>query len=282
VKNGSKGLRVTDNSATLGSSWATGFFPATPGQTYQVRFWSRRISGSGIGVYLEWFNSAGSYISNNLIDIPSSADWKEYVLRADAPANTAWVSVWIHSYSGGIVTADFDDFTLLELPQRPTARTASLFAWQRNPVFPLTNAGFESGLSGWDSTNDGGMSTASASAALSGSSGLRVTDTSTTSGSSLRTERFIVAEGFNYQVQFSGRLVSGNGIGVYLLFRDASGMEVDRAIYTVPTSATTWAAHSFARRAPAGAVQAEIWIHSYNANVVTADFDEFSFRAVWD
>ena len=181
------------------------------------------------------------------------------------------------------ITADLDDFAFLELPARPTPVISSIFDWQRNPAFPFTNGGFESSLSGWSNAGDNSMSSAASSAARTGTLGLRVTDTSATAGSSLKSATFPVAEGYNYQVNFSARLISGAGIGIYLYFKDANNADLPTVYhFGVPGNATSWTSFSFQGRAPAGAVAAYIWIHSYSASIVTAELDDFAFRAVWD
>jgi len=284
AESGTYGVRITDTSTSAGSACSTKKYPATPGTTYQARFWSRINSGSGIGVYLQFFDSTGTIIQPpTLVDLAANSAWTENLVRATAPSNAATVRVQIHSYSAAVVTADFDNFTFLELPSRPAPVTTSIFDWQRNPVYPFASSGFESGLSGWDSTGDGAMTVATSLAAHSGALGIRVTDTTTTAGSSLKSPLFPVAEGYNYEVDFFSRIISGSsGVGVYLIFKDANGNDLsDRYTITIPNSATSWTPFSFQKVAPAGAVSAYILIHSYIASAVTADFDDFSFKAVW-
>lgn len=278
---GGQGLRVSDASTSLGSSLASARFPAQPGWTYQVRYWARQTSGSGIAVYLQFFDANLQQLASPLKQLPAEPAWREYTLRADAPAGTAFVRVWLHSYAAAQVTADFDDLVFAALPPRPRPAVASIFEWQRNPVFPLTNPGFESGVVGWNLSGDLGQSVATSAAARSGTAGLRVTDTSTSGqGSSAWSEPFFVQPGKSYRVAFWSRLVSGSGLGVYLRFYDASGAELSAAAgnLTVPAGTTAWKAFQLDRPAPANAATARIWIHSYIADVVTADLDDVSFR----
>jgi hypothetical protein len=278
---GAQGLRVSDTSTSLGSSLDSSLFPAQPGWTYQVRYWARQTSGSGIAVYLQFFDANQQQLASPLKQLPAEPEWREYTLRADAPAGTAFVRVRLHSYTAAQVTADFDDLVFAALPPRPLPAVASIFDWQRNPVFPLANPGFESGVVGWNLSGDLGQSVATSAAARSGAAGLRVTDTATSGqGSSALSESFFVQPGRSYRVAFWSRLVSGSGLGVYLRFYDASGAEISAATgnLTVPAGTTAWKAFQLDRPAPANAVTARIWIHSYIANVVTADLDDFSFQ----
>lgn len=283
ARTGALGLRVTDTSTTAGSSYASSKLPAQEGRTYQARFWSRVISGSGVGVYLQFHGPTGTTLASTPMIAPVSGAWSESSFSAVAPPGTATVRIWVRAFIASVVTADFDDFTLLELPERPTPIVPSIYAWQHDPVYPFPNAGFEDGLTGWTNPGDGGMSVSSTEAAKTGERGLRVTDTSTTAGSSLYSPHFPVVEGGSYKVDYDVRLVSGSGIAVYLVFYDASGASVPGThVHGIPAGTTSWTARSFVKEAPADAVSARIWVHSYNASIVTADFDNFRFSAVFD
>lgn len=122
ARTGKLGLRVTDASDTLGSSVATKRLPAVAGKTYEVRFAGRVVSGSGIGVYVRFFDAKGKPLNsqakkNEIIATLNKNDteWKDRSAKGVAPADTALVEVWIHSFSKNLVTADFDDVTLIEL-----------------------------------------------------------------------------------------------------------------------------------------------------------------------
>ena len=119
---GKLGLRVTDASDTLGSSLATKRLPAVAGTAYEVRFAGRVVSGAGIGVYLRFFDAKGQALNTqekkneNILALNrGDTAWQTRALKATAPAGTATVEVWIHSYSKAQVTADFDDVSLIEL-----------------------------------------------------------------------------------------------------------------------------------------------------------------------
>lgn len=282
AKVGTYGLRVTDASTTLGSSVASAKFPAQAGWTYQLRYWGRQLSGSGMGTYLQFYDASNGYITNALKQLPNVADWREYSFRGIAPANAATVRAWFHSYSGSQVVADFDGAVLSEIPPRPEPAVPSIFAWQRNPVFPASNPGFENDFAYWDLAGDGGMSQVvnNPSGAHGGSKYMRVTDTSATSGSWSRGEQFLVQAGKTYRVYCWARNVSGSGAGLYIQFLNAAGTEIagSSGNITVPTSATNWTQVSVSKIAPTNAVTSRACVHSYNANIVTAEFDDFEFR----
>jgi hypothetical protein len=153
-------------------------------------------------------------------------------------------------------------------------------------ALPLANAGFEERLTGWNNANDNGMSAAVPEAARGGKLGLRVTDTSDTLGSSLAAKRFPTTPGKTYEIRFQGRIVQGEGIAVYLRFYDAKGAYLNtpelKNQINVPVRRTDTEWKQFSKKgvAPAGAVQGEVWIHSFTKNVVTADFDDFVLVAI--
>jgi hypothetical protein len=118
---GKLGLRVTDASATLGSSLASPRFPATAGKSYEVRFYGRNVKGTGIAVYLKFYDAAGKLLNTpelkNQVNVAvrkNDTDWKQFSVAGVAPATATQVEIWIHSFTKNEVTADFDDFVLVQ------------------------------------------------------------------------------------------------------------------------------------------------------------------------
>lgn len=260
---GTHGLEVVDDSASTGSSLYSQKVAITPGSTHRLRFWNRIVSGGGIGVYLIFYNASQQVIApadGFMLSIPASrTQWTRFELDATAPAGATSVAIHIHSYNANLVTAHFDDFVLSEL---------------------LSNPGFEGGLDRWtvDST-DNGMSAVVAAAARTGTSGLRVTDGSVSGGSSVYSKKFPVTPATAYELTCWARLVQGNGIGVYLIFYDASQQPIlpsDAFAQTIPSYQTDWKRVVVKAVAPANAASVAIWVHSYYATLVTADFDDFT------
>ncbi|AHF91426.1 heparinase [Opitutaceae bacterium TAV5] len=149
------------------------------------------------------------------------------------------------------------------------------------------NPGFEEGTDGfarWTApAADKGMSTTSAESARTGKLGLKVNDRSGSSGSSLYSTRIPVRPGRGYELSFSGRIVEGGGIDVYLQFFDTAGKLIppgDRFVMSLRTAAATWTRHTLPAIAPEKAATAAVWIHSYNQVTVTALFDDFSLREI--
>ena len=155
----------------------------------------------------------------------------------------------------------------------------------------LSNPGFENQLTDWDSQEDNGMSKVIAEAAHAGKFGLRVTDDSDTAGSSVISRRIPVTEGKTYQVQFFARVLSGEGIGVYLRFLKADGKPIvltsdeektadQKPVVQVDKNQLSWLQFTGKKTAPNEAATAVIFIHSYSKHKVTADFDDFAVAEV--
>jgi hypothetical protein len=118
---GKVGLRVTDGSATQGSSLASKRFPATAGKSYEVRFYGRNLKGQGIAVYLKFYDAAGKLLNTpelkNQVSVAvrrGDSEWKQFSASGAAPAMATQVEIWIHSFLKNEVTADFDDFVLVQ------------------------------------------------------------------------------------------------------------------------------------------------------------------------
>ncbi|MBI4978099.1 MAG: heparinase II/III family protein [Spirochaetes bacterium] len=149
----------------------------------------------------------------------------------------------------------------------------------------LESPGFEKNIDGWENSGGNGMSVVSADAKHSGDYGLRINDANVNAGSSLYSARFKVTAGNFYQTHFWARCVSGDGIGVYLLFYNKEGksfsftkeMETKYKLtpFILPKDQGDWKEYILRKSPPEGAVEGQLWIHSFNSSQVTADFDDF-------
>lgn len=161
----------------------------------------------------------------------------------------------------------------------------ALISIHAEPALELDNPGFERGLRGWVNKVDNDMSQATAEARHEGDMGLRVTDDRPDAGSSLYSSKFAVSSGKVYQLRFWARAISGEGAGVYIVFYNAQGktfMETKEEELknhldpvTIPATQSEWKEFLMRKTAPAGAVEARVWIHSYTTNKSITDFDEF-------
>jgi len=123
ARNNSKnGLRVTDADDKNGSSAYSSPLPATAGKKYRLTFWGRNNQGEGLAVYLVFFDAQGKQLNNSALKNENltilskdTADWKQYTLEGVAPADSATVKVWVHSFGAAKVTGDIDDLELSAL-----------------------------------------------------------------------------------------------------------------------------------------------------------------------
>jgi hypothetical protein len=118
---GSLGLRVVDTSPSAGSSIHSAYLPISSGKKYEVRFWARIAEGDGIGVYLRFYDAKRTLLTTaasgeTRIAIPRNTPaFRLFSHQAEAPAEAAFVRIWIHSFNSGQPVADFDEFSLVEI-----------------------------------------------------------------------------------------------------------------------------------------------------------------------
>lgn len=149
---------------------------------------------------------------------------------------------------------------------------------------PLVNPGFENAATGWVTSKEdaaASLSQVSPDAAHSGDAGLRVTQTDGGPGSWMQGTRFPIEAGKTYRLEFWARCVQDSGIGVWVQFYDGQGKSIpapDPNLWAVqiPQSIRTWAQYHLIVKAPDGASQMSLAVHSYSKRACQADFDDFS------
>ena len=149
---------------------------------------------------------------------------------------------------------------------------------------PLANPGFENGLSGWTAKEDEPMTDVIADAAQTGNLGLRVSDSSNEFGSSLLSERYAVSPGEKLKLTFSAKMISGEGVEVYLRFSDVSKKllnsqeSANEIIMNIENRLVEWTPLVLEAEAPPEAVWVDVWIHSYVKYNVVCNFDNFDLK----
>lgn len=115
------GVKVVDEDERSGSSIMSKKIAIEPGKEYQLRFWAKSIQGFGLGVYMDFYGPNGEALNTselknqNIFTIPKNQEeWKEFMMRATAPKNAAYLRIFIHSYGQALVQAYLDDFVLSE------------------------------------------------------------------------------------------------------------------------------------------------------------------------
>lgn len=144
----------------------------------------------------------------------------------------------------------------------------------------LANPGFEQERAGWSGETI--MSQVTAEAAYEGQFGLRVKDDDKKAGSSFRSQSLPVKPETAYALRFHARNSGNRGaVGAYLQFFDAAGKQLNapgrypEIILPVPVT-KDWQPFTLVGKAPAEAVTASIWIHSFNGATGMTDFDNFT------
>ena len=144
---GEVGLRIVDKSRKTGSSVRSSHIPVEAETTYALRFWSKAVAQTGVGVYLDFFNADRKMVTTQarrnqiIFTVPGSqTTWKQFTLAARAPEDAATLTVWVHSYNGGIASADFDDFSVSQLTQEEamTVKTTPTAPPRRQEFQPPT------------------------------------------------------------------------------------------------------------------------------------------------
>ena len=118
ARTGSLGLRVTDADPGRGSSAESLAVEAIPGNTYEVSFWARTVSGTGwIQVVVRFFDEKRKSLQKKprSVVVRPSGQWEQFTVTAKAPENAVAFVVWIHSLNVDEVTMDLDDFTVREV-----------------------------------------------------------------------------------------------------------------------------------------------------------------------
>ena len=113
ARTGSKCMSLGDES---GSDFALMYQRASgsAGNSYEVRAWAKRSSGSNSGtVKLEFHDSGAGEIEQHHLNFAPEADWTEYTITKTAPAGTGLVTATIVGGDGGMVL--FDDISLMQV-----------------------------------------------------------------------------------------------------------------------------------------------------------------------
>lgn len=145
------------------------------------------------------------------------------------------------------------------------------------PVGPA-NPGFEDGLAHWTpthSTVEQNMVEVLPEAAHSGAVGLRITDSGPSQAGSLTSDPIALHGANRVNLSYWGRIVSGKGAGVLLVFLDAAGAEVTAA---KPAQFGVYhengKVYNGSADVPAGATQVLVRLRTWSPAEVTVEFDD--------
>lgn len=147
------------------------------------------------------------------------------------------------------------------------------------------NGGFERGGFGWSLST---MGSVVSDHAATGSGSLRLHDDNANLGSDISSIQANIPTGATRLVlKGQANFVSGGGIGLYVRFYDAQGNSLavkdangnEAPVGTLNGGAAVlnqWKPFSFPVTVPAGAVKAQLWVHSFNGAQCDAYLDDLS------
>ena len=164
---------------------------------------------------------------------------------------------------------------------------AAAGAQEQGPVNVLPNPGFEDGMDPWWINETASHITAQA--AHTGAMGLRAgADRYVPTGAQVDCGRFPVTPGQELTVKFWARTKTGNG-GVFLMFYDAANKTINDPalkasggipVCTVSQTDGQWHEYTLQAKAPQGATQVTIWVHTWGGSIGYIDVDDFTLTGL--
>ena len=119
ARSGKLGLHVQDEDPDSGSDCQSNLIPASPGETWTAKCKARIVNGANIGFYVRFFDAKFKLLTTkdleneNIVVVPDKQfDWDDLTVSGEAPEGTAYVGIWIRSFTQSIATGQFDDFSL--------------------------------------------------------------------------------------------------------------------------------------------------------------------------
>ena len=162
-----------------------------------------------------------------------------------------------------------------------TAAISPIPAFGLKGYSALFNGDFDFGASGWSlPANSQGEITDEMAAV--GERSLKIVDDSDTRGSNVTSARIRVDGLSEWVLRGQVHHVSGSGIGMYIRYYDAGGANVTESdargniapVGSLEGDAGEWTPFEFAFETPEDAAAIDLWIHSFNAALVTAYIDD--------
>ncbi|OGV79779.1 MAG: hypothetical protein A3K19_22425 [Lentisphaerae bacterium RIFOXYB12_FULL_65_16] len=137
ARDGARSLKVEDTSKTDGSNVASDLFPVEPGQVYTMTAFARSETGQGISLYARFHDATRKEIRAEpplTLELTSPGRWRQRARVVTAPANAAFMSLWIHSYSDAVVTAYIDAISVTQGANAGAPKTAALKPFTPVPI----------------------------------------------------------------------------------------------------------------------------------------------------
>jgi hypothetical protein len=115
-------LKITDRNPSSGSNVTSARIQVSGGGGFELRGQVFKVSGDGIGLYLRCLDrerqilnrSPGTGEVQPVISLGGVAgEWQPFTARLNAPAGTAFLELWLHSYNASRVEAYLDEFEIV-------------------------------------------------------------------------------------------------------------------------------------------------------------------------
>jgi len=122
---GTRSLKLADPSTETGSNISSARIPIAAPGAFELRGKVFRVSGDGVGLYIKYYDAARRLLNpvnarGHIQGVGSlggaEGRWEDFAFPFTAPAHTANLEVWIHTYNAAQVEACLDD---LEIRPRP-------------------------------------------------------------------------------------------------------------------------------------------------------------------
>ncbi len=119
---GDHSLKITDETEETGSNVTSGRMTVDGGGTWLLRGKVRHVSGSGIGMYVRFYDAAGRRLNEsdargNIPPVGSlegeAGEWVPFEFAFETPEDTARMDLWIHSFNAAEVVAYIDDLEIV-------------------------------------------------------------------------------------------------------------------------------------------------------------------------
>lgn len=310
-KNGSKSLNLFDNSGTHTVELVTYKYPIEPGKEYALSAWvnpnqpegwkSGTVGGS---IQIRFYDANGTELTNDTVskhysNTSAHGQFAQVSLTGKvAPANAVFVSAALLITKIWTGNTYFDDVELSFKTPTPTLPPEDLSEkiidsddLKAVVSIPVPNAGFERGMTNgsitswekWAASSADIKHELAADKKYSGSSSLKLTDTTTSDNAVIQSEKLPVKPGVEYkasamQYVASSPAPAGNGATFLLRFFNAQNVQVGADILQhSSTPVDLWFKAEVKGIAPNDAVYARLFALVNKGSTAVAYFDDFLF-----
>ncbi|MAT52883.1 MAG: hypothetical protein CMN32_00270 [Saprospirales bacterium] len=231
-----------------------------PGSVYTIKAHAKRTSNTWSAILaLRFYDSGGSLISENTVNVTSTSSYSEYQVSAMAPAGSYHIQVYALKFGG--TSLKVDEFCLSE--ETPPMGECIL----------IHNEGFENNMDNW--LIAGGTVT-NTSDAFTGNSAVKVVSNGATFF-----QRLAVLEGQTYELTAWAK-VGGvpNYAELYVEWKDVNNQTLSSILQPILEYDVVYRQFSLKGKAPAGAVIAEVGGYKSGSSSTYLFADDFCFKQI--